>query len=156
MFLPPYSPDYNPIEHDFANIKRYREYHPETTLHDTIQMLSLILRVYCIIDRHRKSHGRVGSSGKGVGRYSAAKRERAVLLEKVECGVGSCHQRSISVDNRSDVARGKRFDDLFESNRLSIAPREGLFSRSAAICEISFYRLATGIVKPFFDLPVCE
>ena len=22
MFLPPYSPDYNPIEHDFANIKR--------------------------------------------------------------------------------------------------------------------------------------
>ncbi len=38
MFLPPYSPDYNPIEHDFANIKRYREYHPETTLHDIIQM----------------------------------------------------------------------------------------------------------------------
>ena len=38
MFLPPYSPDYNPIEHDFANIKRYREYHPETTLHDSIQM----------------------------------------------------------------------------------------------------------------------
>ena len=26
MFLPPYSPDYNPIEHDFANIKRHREY----------------------------------------------------------------------------------------------------------------------------------
>ena len=25
MFLPPYSPDYNPIEHDFANIKRKRE-----------------------------------------------------------------------------------------------------------------------------------
>ena len=22
MYLPPYSPDYNPIEHDFANIKR--------------------------------------------------------------------------------------------------------------------------------------
>ena len=38
MFLPPYSPDYNPIEHDFANIKRYREYHPETTLHDSIQI----------------------------------------------------------------------------------------------------------------------
>ena len=38
MFLPPYSPDYNPIEHDFANIKRYREYHPETALSDIIQM----------------------------------------------------------------------------------------------------------------------
>ena len=38
MFLPPYSPDYNPIEHDFANIKQYREYHPQTTLHDSIQM----------------------------------------------------------------------------------------------------------------------
>jgi len=25
VFLPPYSPDYNPIEHDFANIKRKRE-----------------------------------------------------------------------------------------------------------------------------------
>ena len=25
LFLPPYSPDYNPIEHDFANIKRLRE-----------------------------------------------------------------------------------------------------------------------------------
>ena len=38
LFLPPYSPDYNPIEHDFANIKRHREYHPERTLHDIIQM----------------------------------------------------------------------------------------------------------------------
>ena len=38
MFLPPYSPDYNPIEHDFANIKRYREYHPKNTIHDIIQM----------------------------------------------------------------------------------------------------------------------
>lgn len=38
MFLPPYSPDYNPIEHDFANIKRQREYHPEMALHDIIQM----------------------------------------------------------------------------------------------------------------------
>ena len=26
MFLPPYSPDYNPIEHDFANIKRHQQY----------------------------------------------------------------------------------------------------------------------------------
>ena len=39
MFLPPYSPDYNPIEHDLvSNIKRHREYHPERTLHDIIQM----------------------------------------------------------------------------------------------------------------------
>ena len=38
MFLPPYSPDYNPIEHDFANIKRYREYNSDMTLHDIIQL----------------------------------------------------------------------------------------------------------------------
>ena len=37
LFLPPYSPDYNPIEHDFANIKRKREYHPDSTLEDIIQ-----------------------------------------------------------------------------------------------------------------------
>ena len=38
MFLPPYSPDYNPIEHDFANIKRKREYQPEKSITDIIQM----------------------------------------------------------------------------------------------------------------------
>ncbi len=38
MFLPPYSPDYNPIEHDFANIKRKREYYPEKSIEDIIQM----------------------------------------------------------------------------------------------------------------------
>ena len=37
LFLPPYSPDYNPIEHDFANIKRKREYNPDSTLEDIIQ-----------------------------------------------------------------------------------------------------------------------
>ena len=37
LFLPPYSPDYNPIEHDFANIKRRREYHSDSTLEDIIQ-----------------------------------------------------------------------------------------------------------------------
>lgn len=37
LFLPPYSPDYNPIEHDFANIKRKREYQPDSTLEDIIQ-----------------------------------------------------------------------------------------------------------------------
>lgn len=38
MFLPPYSPDYNPIEDDFANIKRKREYHSEKSIEDIIQM----------------------------------------------------------------------------------------------------------------------
>ena len=37
LFLPPYSADYNPIEHDFANIKRKREYYPDSTLEDIIQ-----------------------------------------------------------------------------------------------------------------------
>ena len=37
VFLPPYSPDYNPIEHDFANIKRKREYNPDLTLQEIIQ-----------------------------------------------------------------------------------------------------------------------
>ena len=32
LFLPPYSPDLNPIEHDFATIKRIREYREHTTL----------------------------------------------------------------------------------------------------------------------------
>ena len=38
MFLPPYSPDYNPIEHDFSNIKRKREYDPDKSIEDIIQM----------------------------------------------------------------------------------------------------------------------
>ena len=38
MFLPPYSPDYNPIEHDFANIKRMQQYQTETPIEDIIQM----------------------------------------------------------------------------------------------------------------------
>ena len=38
MFLPPYSPDYNPIEHDFANIKRIREYQSQKSIDDIIQM----------------------------------------------------------------------------------------------------------------------
>lgn len=37
LFLPPYSPDYNPIEHDFANIRRKREYHLDSTLEHIIQ-----------------------------------------------------------------------------------------------------------------------
>ncbi len=38
LFLPPYSPDYNPIEHDFANIKRLRKYNSDKTLEDIINM----------------------------------------------------------------------------------------------------------------------
>ena len=38
LFLPPYSPDYNPIEHDLvSNIKRKREYNPDLTLQEIIQ-----------------------------------------------------------------------------------------------------------------------
>jgi len=32
LFLPPYSPDLNPIEHDFAAIKKIREYHAHDSL----------------------------------------------------------------------------------------------------------------------------
>ena len=38
LYLPPYSPDYNPIEHDFANIKRFREYNKDKTLEAIINM----------------------------------------------------------------------------------------------------------------------
>ena len=38
IFLALYSSDYNPVEHDFANIKRKREYHPEKSIEDIIQM----------------------------------------------------------------------------------------------------------------------
>ena len=37
LFLPPYSPDFNPIENDFANIKKRRQYASQgTTLADII------------------------------------------------------------------------------------------------------------------------
>ena len=38
LFLSPYSPDYNPIEHDFANIKRLREYNADISIDDVINM----------------------------------------------------------------------------------------------------------------------
>ena len=38
LFLPPYSPDYNPIEHDFANIKRLREYNADITIDEVVNM----------------------------------------------------------------------------------------------------------------------
>ena len=38
LFLPPYSPDFNPIEQDFANIKKIRAYsNPEKTLDEIIK-----------------------------------------------------------------------------------------------------------------------
>lgn len=36
LFLPPYSPDFNPIEQDFANIKKIRAYAPQNTKLDDI------------------------------------------------------------------------------------------------------------------------
>jgi transposase len=38
LFLPPYSPDFNRIEPDFANIKKIRQYTPpDTSLSDIIR-----------------------------------------------------------------------------------------------------------------------
>lgn len=37
LFLPPYSPDLNPIEYDFATLKKRREYHEQDTLEFLIQ-----------------------------------------------------------------------------------------------------------------------
>lgn len=36
LFLPPYSPDFNPIENDFANIKKIREYNEHQTLENIV------------------------------------------------------------------------------------------------------------------------
>ena len=37
LFLPPYSPDFNQIEHDFAALKRILAYSPEgTTLNEVV------------------------------------------------------------------------------------------------------------------------
>ena len=38
LYLPPYSPDYNPVEHLFANIKRLRSYNPDKPIQDIINM----------------------------------------------------------------------------------------------------------------------
>jgi len=38
LFLPPYSPDFNPVENDFANLKKIRQHKPpETPLPDIIK-----------------------------------------------------------------------------------------------------------------------
>jgi transposase len=36
LFLPPYSPDFNPIENDFAIIKKHRQFAPPGTPIDAI------------------------------------------------------------------------------------------------------------------------
>lgn len=38
LFLPPYSPELNPIEKDFANIKRNRQYNPKLSIDQIIKM----------------------------------------------------------------------------------------------------------------------
>jgi putative transposase len=38
LFLPPYSPELNPIEKDFANLKRMRQYNAEATLDEIIKV----------------------------------------------------------------------------------------------------------------------
>jgi transposase len=42
LYLPPYSPDLNPIEHDFANLKRRRSLYPETPLDDLVKTYSYL------------------------------------------------------------------------------------------------------------------
>ena len=38
LYLPPYSPDYNPVEQKFANIKRLRSYNADKPLEHIINM----------------------------------------------------------------------------------------------------------------------
>ena len=38
LFLPPYSPELNPIEKDFANIKRRYQYNPEASIEQIIKV----------------------------------------------------------------------------------------------------------------------
>ena len=38
LFLPPYSPDLNPIEHDFGALKKIREYNHEKSIDEIIRM----------------------------------------------------------------------------------------------------------------------
>jgi putative transposase len=37
LYLPPYSPDFNPIENDFANIKKLRQFNHEKSIDDIIK-----------------------------------------------------------------------------------------------------------------------
>lgn len=38
LFLPPYSPDFNPIEHDFAALKKNREFNQNSSIDEIIRM----------------------------------------------------------------------------------------------------------------------
>ena len=38
LFLPPYAPELNPIEKDFANIKRRHQYNAEASIDDIIKV----------------------------------------------------------------------------------------------------------------------
>ena len=38
LFLPPYAPELNPIEKDFSNIKRNRQYNPQLSIDQIIKM----------------------------------------------------------------------------------------------------------------------
>ena len=38
LFLPPYTPELNPIEKDFANIKRQYQYNPEASIEQIIKL----------------------------------------------------------------------------------------------------------------------
>lgn len=38
LFLPPYSPDLNPIEHDFGALKKLREYNHKKSIDEIIRM----------------------------------------------------------------------------------------------------------------------
>ncbi len=37
LFLPPYSPDLNTIEHDFAALKKHREYHETASIDEIVK-----------------------------------------------------------------------------------------------------------------------
>jgi putative transposase len=37
LFLPPYSPDFNPIEHDFAALKKNREYNENASIDEIVK-----------------------------------------------------------------------------------------------------------------------
>ena len=45
LFLPPYSPDLNPIEQDFGALKKIRQYNHEKSIDDVIKYVSLIVQV---------------------------------------------------------------------------------------------------------------
>ncbi len=50
LFLPPYSPDLNPIEHDFANLKKRRQFAPSNT------SLADLIKSYGNNQRRTSSH----------------------------------------------------------------------------------------------------